>query len=265
MAGRVVVITGASSGIGAALAVQLGAQRDRLVLGARRERELKDVASRSGEALAVVADVTRRGDVDRLRDSAIDRFGQIDVWVNNAGRGINRHVADLSDDDVHDIIQTVLMSALYGMQSVLPHFKERGRGHIINVSSLLGRVPVTTHRSIYSAAKSALNVLSANLRMDLKAEYPGINVSVVLPGIVDTPFHDIAGPPLPARAGGQLGQTRIESAEEVAAKVASLIDSPVPELYTNPGARDFVESYFRDVGAFEEEFSRRAQRRPATR
>ena len=148
------------------------------------------------------------------------------------------------------------------MQAVLPHFKERGRGHIVNVSSFLGRVPITTYRSIYSACKSAVNVLSANLRMELRQKYPQICVSVVMPGIVDTPFHDIATPPLPARAGEMLWGSRVESADEVAAAILSLIDNPVPELYTSPQMAQMVENYFRDVGAFEDNLAKR-QARPS--
>jgi len=258
MAGKVVVITGASSGIGAALARQLGGRGELLALGARREALIKKVAEESGSrALTVVTDVTRRADMERLRDAALKEYGRVDVWVNNAGRGINRHVEDLTDEDVKSTIDVVLMSVLYGMQAILPHFKARGEGHIINVSSFLGRVPFTPYRSIYSASKSAVNVLSANLRMDLRARYPGIHVSVMMPGIVDTPFHQIAGPGLPVRAGGFLGQARVESADETAQRIVALIDKPTPEAYSNPAAVDVVTSYFRDVEGFEENFSRR--------
>ena len=165
MSDKVVVITGASSGIGAALARQLGAQGHRLALAARREQELQRVAMQSSPtALAIVADVRRRSDVDRLRDAAIARFGQIDIWINNAGRGIGRKVADLTDEDFDEMMAVNVKSALYGMQTVLPHFVQRGTGHIINVSSFLGRVPLATYRSAYSAAKAALNSLTANLR-----------------------------------------------------------------------------------------------------
>src|SRR5437879_1528573 len=94
---RTVVITGASSGIGATLAVRLGAEQHRLVLAARREAELRDVARRAGEqnTLVVPSDVTRRGDVERLRDRAIETFGHVDVWINNAGRGITKPVLEL--------------------------------------------------------------------------------------------------------------------------------------------------------------------------
>jgi len=261
VSGQVVVITGASSGIGAALAVQLGRRGELLALGARRERELRKVALQSGtHALAVVTDVTRREDVVHLRDAALEAYGQVDVWVNNAGQGINRFVSELSDEDVRRTIDSVLMSTLYGMQAILPHFKERGKGSIINVSSFLGRVPITTYRSIYSASKSAVNVLSANLRMELHQKYPQIHVSVVMPGIVDTPFHDIATPPLPARAGEMLWGSKVESADDVAARIVSLMDNPVPELYTNPEGPRMVEGYFRDVGAFEDNLAKRQTR-----
>ena len=258
MAEKVAVITGASSGIGASLAVQLGRRGELLALGARRERELREVASRAGSrSMVVVTDVTSRQDVERLRDAALAEFGHVDVWVNNAGRGINRPVSELTDEDVRGTIDVVVMSVLYGMQAILPHFKERGEGHIVNVSSFLGRVPITTYRSIYNASKSAVNILSANLRMELRQKYPGIHVSVVMPGIVDTAFHEIATPPLKAKAGETLWGTRVESADEVAAKIVSLIDNPVAELYTNPETTHMVEGYFRDVGAFEDSLAKR--------
>lgn len=256
--GKVVVITGASSGIGAALARQLGRRGDYVVLGARRGELLREVAAGSGQdALAVVSDVTKRAEVDRLRDEAIKRFGHVDVWVNNAGRGINRSVEALTEADAHMVFDVVVMSVLNGMQSILPHFKERRQGHIVNVSSFLGRVPLLSYRSVYSACKAAVNVLSANLRMDLMGEYPDIHVSVVMPGIVDTPYHEVAGPGLKVRAGGYLGPTRVESAEEVAKKIVEVIDSPRAETYTNPTSADLVGPYFRDVGAFEEDLARR--------
>ncbi|MDE1857976.1 MAG: SDR family oxidoreductase [Thaumarchaeota archaeon] len=260
MADRVVVITGASSGIGAALARQLGKRGERVVLGARRGELLRKVAAESGpDALAVVTDVTKRAEVERLRDEAIKKFGRVDVWVNNAGSSITRNTEAITDEDARMIFDVVVMSVLYGVQSILPHFKARGEGHIVNVSSFLGRVPLIPYRSIYSACKSAVNVLSANLRMDLGASYPRIRVSVVMPGIVDTPYHEVAGPGLKVRAGGYLGTTRVESADEVASKIVEVIDRPVAEAYTSPSSIGLVESYFKDVGAFEENLAKRRQ------
>src|SRR5689334_19774751 len=103
---RVVVITGASAGIGAALAEQLGAAGAKLVLVARREAHLAEIAKRCGpDVVTVAADVTSRGDVERARDVAIERFGHVDAWVNNVGRGITKAVSQLTDDDLDEMMR----------------------------------------------------------------------------------------------------------------------------------------------------------------
>src|SRR5215211_3564733 len=123
-----IVITGASSGIGAALAEQLGAAGHQIALAARRERELQDVAARVGNgAIVVPTDVAKRGDVERLRDRAIEGLGHVDVWVNNAGRGISKPALDLTDEELDLMITVNVKSALYGMQAIVPHFIARGR------------------------------------------------------------------------------------------------------------------------------------------
>ena len=258
MSDKVTVITGASSGIGAALAVQLGKKGHALVLAARREKELSQVASKAGRrTLVVQTDVTRRADVEHLRDAAIREFGHVDVWVNNAGKGITKAVMELTDADMDDIISVVLKSVVYGMQSIIPHFQERGQGHLINVSSFLGRVPLVSYRSIYSAAKGAVNVLTANARIDLRKEYPNIHVSLVLPGTVDTDFHRVANTPMRPVAGTRLGAYTVESSDDVASKIVTLIENPAAELYTNPGMADLVLRYFEDVGKFEDSLEQR--------
>src|SRR5207247_6645280 len=115
---KVVVITGASSGIGAGLAIRLGREGMRLVLAARSAEKLEAVAVEAapgGLALAVPTDVTRRSDVEKLRDTALDRFGQVDVWVNNAGRGISRPVLELTEDDVDVVVVVDVKAAAYRM------------------------------------------------------------------------------------------------------------------------------------------------------
>ncbi|MFL5487033.1 MAG: SDR family oxidoreductase [Gemmatimonadaceae bacterium] len=260
---RVVVITGASGGIGAALARTLAAEGARLVLAARREPELDDVARDARErgaegAVTVKADVTRRDDVFRIRDAALEQFGRIDVWVNNAGRGITRSVIDLTDDDVDDMIGVNVKSALYGMQAAVPHFIQRGEGHLVNISSFLGRVPIAGFRSVYSAAKAALNSLTANLRMDLRG-YPGIHVSLVMPGVVTTDFaRNVRGearPPISASAPGT-NPMNPQTPEEVAARIADVIRNPVAETYTNPASAEIARRYYADIDGFERGTSR---------
>jgi len=237
----VVVITGASGGIGAALAERVGRDGGKPVLAARREPELQAAAARAGEqALALVADLTRREDAQRVLDAAIARHGHVDVWVNNAGRGITRPVSQLTDEDVDDMMRVNLKSALYGMQTVLPHFQARGRGHIINVSSMLARVPNVPVRSAYSAAKHALNALTANLRMELRESHPGIHVSTVSPGVVATEFG------VHAMHGGRDSRTFpfAQPVDEVAGVIADLIDHPRADVYTRPAYQPRVVAYF---------------------
>lgn len=251
---KVVVITGASGGIGAALARRLGDEGHRLVLVARREAELRAVAKEAearGAARTCVfhTDVTHREDVLRLRDVALDTFGRIDVWVNNAGRGITKSVLDLRDSELDEMMAVNVKSALYGMQAAVPYFIKRGGvGHIINVSSFLGRVPVASFRSAYSAAKAALNSLTTNLRMDLRDEYPGIRVSLVMPGVVSTDFaRNVLGEPRsPMLTAGQA-----QTAEEVAEIIAGVIREPVAEVYTNPASADVVRRFYADPGTFD--------------
>jgi short-subunit dehydrogenase len=252
MESRVIVITGASAGIGAATAKLLAARGDKLMLAARRQAELAQVAEQCGDgARFVLTDVTRRADVEHLRDEALRTFGQVDVWMNNAGRGISRPVLDLTDDDFDQMMAVNTKSALYGMQAIVPHFKERGAGHLINVSSALGRIPFVSIRSVYSAAKAALNSLTANLRMELRTAYPNIHVSVVMPPMVSSDFGRNALYATPPPAGGLRPGVVVQTPEQAAAAIVDLIDHPRAEVYTNPSQAEAVARYYADVEAFE--------------
>lgn len=250
MTSKVIVITGGSSGIGAALAKQLAAQGHALVLAARSGEQLAAVVEECGtRAVGVPTDVTQRAEVDHLLDRAIAAFGHVDVWVNNAGRGINRDVLELTDDDLDEMILINTKSALYGMQAIVPYFKSRAEGQVINVSTVLSRVPAATFRAAYSAAKTALNVLTANLRLDLQDAYPHVHVSLVLPGSVPTNFqkNSLGGTP----GGGPAGVAPPQTAEEVAGVIAGVIENPVPEVYTSALLRGMACQYHQDVAAFE--------------
>lgn len=240
-----VVITGASSGIGAELATQLARQGARVALVARRDDALRDVTKRCGsEALPIVADVTRRDEVQRVVREAIARFGHVDVWVNNVGRGITRMPSELRDDDIDDMMRVNVKSALYGMQEILPHFRERGRGQMVNVSSMLGRLPFATMRSAYNGAKHFLNAITTNLRDELAQTAPGIEVTLVSPGVVRTDFG------LNALHGGMDSRQIPESqgVEEVAAVIVWAIRTGKPDVYTRVGARQRVIDWFSRVG-----------------
>ena len=242
---QVVVVTGASGGIGSATARLLGSRGARVALVARRPEALEPAVKRAGaHAMAIVADMTRREEVRRTVAESIGAFGHIDVWINNVGRGIFRLPSELTDEDVDEMMRINVLSALYGMQEVLPHFRERGAGHLINISSMLGRMPMNPMRSAYNGAKHFLNALTANFRAEVQQTHPDIRVSLVSPGVVRTEFgiHALHGGP----DSRQLPDS--QSAEQVAEVIAGLIESPRPDVYTRRGAHDRVVGYFAALG-----------------
>ena len=241
---KIIVVTGGSSGIGAALGERLASRGDHVVLVARRKAALEEVAARcGGRATVQVADVTDRAQVRRVVDETVAAFGRIDVWVNNAGQGITRNPSELTDGDLDAVMRANVHSALYGVQEVLPHFKQRGEGHIINISSLLGRVPFATIRSAYSGAKHFLNALTVMLRAEVQATHPGIQISLVSPGVVRTDFG------VNAMHGGPDSRSfpESQSAEEVAAVIATVIETRQPDVYTRPAAA-MIAKYYAGVG-----------------
>jgi len=236
---------GASGGIGAALAARL-APTHALVLVARRADALAAVAASidTSAVIPVAADVTVRSQVDDVVETTLSHFGRLDVWVNNVGRGITRAPSALTDEDLDEMLRVNVKSALYGMQAVLPHFRLVGRGHVINVSSMLGRIPSVVHRSAYSASKHFLDSLTANVRDEVQAEHPDIQFSLVSPGVVHTDFG------VNARHGGVDSRTLpdAQSADDVAAVIAQVIADRRPDVYTRAGMAARVAAYYLRVG-----------------
>ena len=241
----VVVITGASGGIGAAVAHELSRRYASLVLVARRAEALEQVVGQCGaRAVGLVADMTVREEVDGVVEASLSRFGQIDVWINNVGQGITRLPSELTDDDIDEMMRVNVKSALYGMQAVLPHFRSVGRGHVINISSMLGRIPSAPFRAAYSASKHFLNALTENLRAEVQETHPEIAFSLVSPGVVRTAFGANAlhgGPDSRELPNSQ-------SVEEVAVVIADLVESRRRDVYTRRGSRGRVVEYFEGLG-----------------
>jgi short-subunit dehydrogenase len=183
--GSVILITGASSGIGAATARAASRAGARLVLAARREDRVAQLAAELGDAIAVRCDVTDTTQVDALVDAALDAFGRIDVVVNNAGQGLQAEIERLSLDDFRAVLELNLVAPLAVMQAVLPTMRRQGSGSIVNVSSgtTFADVPGTGG---YVASKIALERLSAVARNEL--EGTGITVSTMIPFATDTEF-----------------------------------------------------------------------------
>ena len=246
MVAKVIVVTGASSGIGAASAEVLARCGHSVALVARRADALQVVADKcDGRGRSFVADMTVRAEVARVVAEAVAAFGRIDVWINNVGQGITRMPSQLTDEDVDEVMRVNVKSALYGMQEVLPHFKVRGDGHVINISSMLARIPSAVPRAAYCGAKHFLNALTAAFRDEVRQTHPGIQVSLVSPGVVWTNFGANAlhgGPDSRQLPDGQ-------NAEQVAEVIAEVVESRAVDVYTRPGSRDRVVSYYASLGS----------------
>lgn len=194
--GKIVVVTGASSGFGKGAALKFAASGASVVLAARRDELLDELAreceAAGGRALAVPTDVSKRAEVEALAQAAIAGFGRIDVWVNNAGVGAVGRFEEIPLDDHVKLIETDLLGTLYGSYFAMIQFRAQGRGVLINVSSVVGKVPAPYHSS-YAAAKHGVVGLSAVLRQELRENnVEGIHVCTVLPTSFDTPFFEHA-------------------------------------------------------------------------
>jgi NAD(P)-dependent dehydrogenase (short-subunit alcohol dehydrogenase family) len=186
--GKTVIVTGASSGIGEAAARSFVAAGANVVLASRNQEALAILAKELGpeRTLVVVTDVTQRDQVDALVGRAAERFGRLDVIVNNAGIGLRASIADLDPDEFERLFQVNLMGPLYGMQAAIRAMRKTGGGMIVNISSGTSRIVLPILGGGYPALKRALEVLSDYARVELVED--GIKVLVVLPYITATNF-----------------------------------------------------------------------------
>ena len=185
--GAVVLITGASSGIGAATAREASRDGARLVLAARREERIAELADELGDAVAVRCDVTDADQIAKAVQTASEAFGRVDVLVNNAGQGLVASIDETDPDDFRAILDLDLVAPLVAMQAVPPIMREQGAGSIVNVSSgtTFSALPGS---GAYSAAKAGLGMLSAVARTELADA--GIMVSTMYPFITGTEFME---------------------------------------------------------------------------
>jgi len=189
--GKIVVITGASSGLGEAAARLLSAQGATVVLGARRSDRLQSLADElsgsGGKALAVATDVTHRNQVKRLVDTAAQKFGRVDVMINNAGIMPRAPLERLTIDDWDRTIDVNIKGVLYGIAAALPHMKQQKSGHMIFVSSVAGH-KIGPDFAVYAATKHAVRALAEGFRQEVKPH--NIRTTIISPGAVATELPD---------------------------------------------------------------------------
>jgi short-subunit dehydrogenase len=226
----VVAITGASAGIGRATALRLARDGAALVICARRADRLDAVAGEiraaGGDALPIVGDVKRVDDMQRLASSAVDRFGHLDVMICNAGFGIAGAIDEISPEQMRELVDVNYMGTFYAARAALPIFRRQGRGHVIIVSSIVGKRGVP-----YMGAYAATKFAQTGMAECLRAEVAGtpIHVSVVYPVSTETEFFEVMSRETGTavtRAGGPR-----QDADAVAEAIARAIARPVPEVF----------------------------------
>ncbi|MFQ5532567.1 MAG: SDR family oxidoreductase [Candidatus Methylomirabilales bacterium] len=238
LGGHVVIITGASSGIGRETALHFAREKARVVLVARRQERLQDLEREihglGAEVLSIPTDVAQRDQVEAMVQQTLQRLGRVDVLVNNAGTGLIALVEETTPEDMEAILKVNFLGAFYGIHAVLPVMQKQASGHIINVSSIIGKRGVPLYGA-YCASKFALLGLSESLRMELKNTR--IEISVICPVGTATEFHDAAKDP----RGRKLGpKPPVQTPAHVARAIIRCAKSPRPEMIVYPPARLLV-------------------------
>jgi NADP-dependent 3-hydroxy acid dehydrogenase YdfG len=236
---RVIAITGASAGIGRATALRLAREAAAIAICARRAERLQavaaDIVSAGGQALPMVADVTRAADMEAFVAGAVARFGRLDVMMCNAGFGIAGAIDDITPDQMQSLMDVNFTGTYHAIHAALPLFRRQGHGHIIIISSIVGKRGVP-----FMGAYSATKFAQAGLAECLRAELAGspIRVSVVYPVSTDTEFFDV----MTRKTGTAVMRAKgpRQSAETVAEAIARAIERPVPEVYPHSASRALV-------------------------
>lgn len=243
VSGKVVVLTGASSGIGEGTALDLANEGAKLILAARREDRLQSLVQKisdaGGQAAYKVTDVTSREQMDDLGQFALDMYGQIDVLVNNAGLMPLSFLDKLKVDEWDRMVDVNIKGVLYGIAAVLPHMEERKQGHIINVSSVAGH-QVGPGSAVYSGTKFAVRAITDGLRKE--QVHNNIRTTIISPGVVATELTDtITDEDIRASfAKNNEGKTPLE-AKDIAEAIRYAIEQPdhvaINEVLVRPSSQ----------------------------
>lgn len=232
---HVLVVTGASSGIGRETALAAGKLGAAIVLTARRKDRLEEVAAQIEKAgskvLVVAADISQESDVEKLIHATQKEFGRIDVLINNAGAGLYATVSETTGDQMERIWRTNFMGTFYAIQKSLPIMKKQGSGHIITICSMAGK-RATPFGAAYSATKFAQSGFMESLRMELKNS--PIRTTVVYPGATESDFFLVIENPGSREIKHAL---KAQSASQVAKAILDTIRNPKPEVILQPFGR----------------------------
>lgn len=232
--GKVAIVTGASGGIGLATARKLAAAGAKLVLAARSKDKLEALAKElpAAEPLVVVTDMRDKGQVKRMVDAAIKRFGHVDILVNNAGQGMLGTVDRASIDDFQKLFELNVLGPVVAMQAVVPLMEKNGGGMIVNVSSMVTKMHING-LSMYSSTKAALNMISDTARAELAER--SIKVVTVLPRMTSTDFGKNAigssGQRPPQRSTASGSPIPVDPPEHVADRILHAIETEPEEQY----------------------------------
>ena len=224
---KIAIVTGASEGIGREIAKKLTAEGAKVVLAARNEEKIGNLAHELPDSLAVHTDMANQADIQNLVDRALEVYGRIDILVNNAGQGMYGPVERIDIDKYHHMMNINLFGPVFAMKLVIPHMRAQGGGMILNISSRVSK-NYYPNLAAYASTKYALNAISLTARTELKPD--NIIVSVMHPKMTATNFGKNAlGEPMDSSTRAATAGMPIDTAEQVAARTIALIKSEEPE------------------------------------
>jgi NADP-dependent 3-hydroxy acid dehydrogenase YdfG len=244
LAGKVAIITGASSGIGEATAIALAAEGAKVAIAARRADRLDAVVKRIeasiGEVLSIVTDITDETQVNNLVEQTYEKLGQVDILVNNAGIGVLGTIDAGNPVDWRQAFDVNVLGVLYATHAVLPILKAQKSGHIVNISSVAGRT-ATAGVGVYNATKWGVNALSEALRQEVHKD--NIRVTIIEPGLVDTEFSDLISDPIAKQRSQERRKTITPlRSEDIANAIVYAVTQPehvnVNEILIRPISQD---------------------------